>query len=287
MSNLSLIIKKNLASLARSIREMGNTQLLLKNEYFRLREEISSKMPHNPAGYGYKSYSQCDEDGIIDYIFSKIGERSRVFMEIGCSDGLENNTHLLVIKGWKGTWVDANHEKIKYIKRIVPDNSKLRVIEELVTEENICGLAADALRDHQGEFIDFFSIDIDSNDLDIVLKLLEHNSPRVVCVEYNPKFSPPIKVSVKSRTSGWCGDDYHGASLCAFADSLRFRGYTLVSCTLSGVNAFFVRSDEAHYFGAYPVEAIYQPARYYLRRLESGHSPSLKFLADSVSIVGS
>lgn len=284
MNNLRFIIKKKLASMARSIREMSNTQLLLQNEYVRLHEEILSKMPNNPAGYGYKSYSQCDEDGIIANIFSKIGEKSRIFMEIGCGDGLENNTHLLAIKGWEGSWIDANHQKIEHIKRAVPNNKKLKVVEALVTEENVCGLAADALHDHRDKLIDFFSIDIDSNDLDVLLKLLDYTSPRVICVEYNPKFYPPFKISVKSKTSGWSGDDYHGASLSAFADCLKFRGYALVACSLSGVNAFFVHNDEAHHFGAYSVEAIYQPARYYLRRLESGHHPSLKFLADSLRL---
>lgn len=280
MNGINMVIKKKFAAFVRSIREMNNTQLMLQNEYVSLREKISREMPHNPAGHGYKAYSQCDEDGIIDYIFSEIGEKSRLFMEVGASDGLENNTHLLAIKGWQGTWVDASHKKIEYVKTFIPKNEKLRIIEALVTEQNICELAIGALNGRHGQAIDFFSIDIDSNDLDVLVKLLGTTLPRVICAEYNSKFKPPIKISVKPLTSGWAGDDYHGASLSAFCDSLKNYGYSLVACSISGVNAFFVREDESHHFGSYPIEAIYQPARYHLRRLQSGHPPSLKFLSD-------
>ena len=44
----------------------------------------------------------------------------------------------------------------------------------------------------------------------------------------------------------WQKDDYFGASLRALADLGGRRGYSLVGCTTSAVNAFFVRSDILH-----------------------------------------
>ena len=46
----------------------------------------------NPAAlenYGYKVYSQNDEDGIIEEIFNRIGTTNKRFIEFGVQDGLE------------------------------------------------------------------------------------------------------------------------------------------------------------------------------------------------------
>jgi hypothetical protein len=46
--------------------------------------------------YGFKAYSQTDEDGIIQEIFRRIGVTTSTFIEIGVGDGLENNTFYMV-----------------------------------------------------------------------------------------------------------------------------------------------------------------------------------------------
>ena len=77
-------------------------QSTLSRELRDLRGELAQRMPQNPAAAGYKVYSQGDEDGIIDAIFRVVGEGSRVFVELGCGNGLENNTHYLLLRGWTG-----------------------------------------------------------------------------------------------------------------------------------------------------------------------------------------
>jgi hypothetical protein len=57
-------------------------------------------------GFGFKVYSQCDEDGIIQEIFRRIGTDNRRFIEIGCGDGSENCTAYLLHQGWSGLWID-------------------------------------------------------------------------------------------------------------------------------------------------------------------------------------
>ena len=52
----------------------------------------------------------------------------------------------------------------------------------------------------------------------------------------------------------WPDDDYHGASLAAWLEPMRERGYRLVCCTLAGSNAVSVREDLAQAFGDYPPE---------------------------------
>src|ERR1700758_747686 len=58
--------------------------------------------------YGFKVYSQCDEDGIIQEIFNRIGLTSSTFVEFGVGNGLENNTLKLLLEGWSGLWIEGN-----------------------------------------------------------------------------------------------------------------------------------------------------------------------------------
>ena len=88
----------------------------LRREIADLRAEVSAKTPGNPCAYGFKVYSQCDEDGIIEYILSKLGDLNRSFIEIGCGRGVENNTHYLLLKGYRGCWVDGSPENIAIIQ---------------------------------------------------------------------------------------------------------------------------------------------------------------------------
>ena len=281
-------LKDALKKAASTFREQFYEQASLRREYDRIKGQVATETPDNPALYGYKIFSQCDEDGIIAHIFSRIGAGGRVFVEIGCSDGLENNSHALVLNGWRGAWFDADSAKIRFLSSNLPPSPNLVIEREFVSASNIHSLVSSALQRLNVTAIDFFSIDIDGDDVNVVAAFLEKVKPRVVCVEYNAKFPPPMKIAIRPRPgpAGWAGDDYQGASLCSFADVLQGFDYKLVCCNLSGVNAFFVRTQEAGQFADFPIQRLYQPARYYLRRLASGHPPSLKFLADALSANG-
>jgi len=128
---------------------------------------------------------------------------------------------------------------------------------------------------------DFFSLDIDGNDRWVLEEALLGVEPKVLCLEYNAKFPPTLAVSIAYNARHcWANDDYHGASLRAFCECLG--GYRLVSCDLSGVNAFFVRKDLAADFPDLAVESLYQPFRERLTVPTVGHRPSLKWLRDKL-----
>lgn len=257
-------------------------QATVRQEYDRVRHEVELKTPGNPAIYGYKVYSQCDEDGILAYIFSKI-PGNHVFVEIGCGNGLENNTHALVLSGWRGIWLDGNEKNIKLIGNSILANDKLLFECRTVTPHNVVQILRSMLGRLSTQDIDLFSIDIDSNDIYVLSEALKDLKPKVLCVEYNAKFPPPMDIKVAPPPARWTGDDYQGASLSSFVNTLKPFGYHLITCNLSGVNAFFVRSEFAGEFPCYSPAELYQPARLYLRRLTSGHRASLKFLADTVN----
>lgn len=84
-----------------------------------LRTQLRTVMPDNPIISGWTSYSQTDEDSIIREILSRIAGKlapSNTFIEIGCSDGLENNTHQLILDGYKGFGLMAVRKKLILLK---------------------------------------------------------------------------------------------------------------------------------------------------------------------------
>jgi len=91
--------------------------------------------------------------------------------------------------------------------------------------------------------MDLLSIDIDGNDIH-VLDAIDVIRPRVVVIEYNGKFPPPMNVVQRYNPEHrWKGTDYGGSSLLAITKIAGRKGYSLVGCGIAGVNAFFVRDD--------------------------------------------
>jgi hypothetical protein len=131
-------------------------------------------------------YSQADEDGILDRICARLALGPGVFVEIGCGDGRENNTHLLLLKGWLGVWVDGDAANMAAIRAALPSSERLRLIEAHVTRENVVELLQPALA-ALGR-VDLLSVDVDGNDLPIAQAAVEALSPRIVVIEYNAKF---------------------------------------------------------------------------------------------------
>jgi hypothetical protein len=252
-----------------------------------LRRIIGEQTPTNPASCGWQSYAQCDEDGIIRECLSRISSVTRLtytFLEIGCGDGLENNTHQLLIDGFRGCWIDGNAENIEKISNSLDGlcHARLCIQYGFLSLENIDYCVADCMKKMDlTQEIDLLSLGTGGNDIHFVRSLLRTISPKLLCVEYNAKFPPPTRVEME-----YCphytrqGDDYFGASLQSWVDSLS--EYLLVSCNLSGANAFFVRRDCASPFKRFAPEKLYQPPRYWLTQARVGHPSSLRWLKQIV-----
>jgi hypothetical protein len=260
------IIRHRLHTLAVIERERYCQELLKSDKY-------KDKTRLEP--YGLKVYSQYEEDGIIQEIFRRIGPSSKVFVEFGVETGLENNTLKLLLEGWKGLWLEGNADYVALIRSKfsnVIHAGNLQVEEAFVDRDNINNLIGPH---YKGE-IDLISIDIDGNDI-YILENLKIVTPRVVVIEYNGKFPPPISIAQKYDAGHrWGGTDYYGSSLTAITKVAERKGYSLVGCTLAGVNAFLVRNDLVAdgFCRPFTAENHYHPARYFLwQTFVSGHPP--------------
>jgi hypothetical protein len=220
--------------------------------------------PKTLTYHGFSAYSMADEDGIIDEIFRRIGTANRQVFEFGCGDGLENNSTYLLFTGWSGVWLDGGAENIRAVENHFSrqiQSGKLKTKQTFITAENINSLVRESGVDPE---LDLLCIDIDGNDY-WVWKAIEGIRPRVVVVEYNGTFRPPHKiVQTYNPASRWNSSNYFGASLKALEELGREKGYALVGCNVSGIDAFFVRQDlVGDLFSApFTAEHHYRPPHY-------------------------
>src|ERR1700693_2389746 len=90
--------------------------------------------------FGYRVYSQSDEDGILHEIVRRIGAGSRTFVEIGTGDGLENNTLFLLTQGWRGLWIEGSRRRVATARKnlgVLVTDGRLRVGGRFVTAASI------------------------------------------------------------------------------------------------------------------------------------------------------
>ncbi|HXU04019.1 MAG TPA: hypothetical protein VN903_23825 [Polyangia bacterium] len=229
--------------------------------------------PLRLARFEGKVFSQNGEDGILAEIFRRIGVTNRQFVEFGSADGLENNTvYLLRMQGWGGVWLDGDDALIARARRHFAKEvgeKRLNADVAFITAENVEQLfAAHGVPKEP----DLLSIDIDRNDWH-VWKAIQAYRPRVVVIEYNSVFSPAIDWVVPYDGQKWWDHTVNfGASLKAYERLGTEKGYKLVGCNFSGINAFFVRDDLVgeKFAAPYTAENHYEPPRYWMTW--SGHT---------------
>jgi hypothetical protein len=196
----------------------------------------------------FRVFSQWGEDGIIQYLLSKVPISSTVFVEFGVDDYRESNTRFLLINNnWTGFLIvcDTNNlEKIRaqdYYWRY-----DVTAVQNFVTKDNINRIIENA---GISGGIGLLSIDLDGNDY-WVWKAISVVSPRIVVVEYNSVFGNRLAVTIPydegfDRTKAHYSNLYFGASMPALCRLAKERGYVFVGSNTAGSNAFFVRQDVA------------------------------------------
>jgi len=213
--------------------------------------------------YEYKKTSQNNEDGIIEFIFSKIGLKKINFVEIGF-DFYQNNSLNFLGKVNKGLFIDGSENKVIKLKSIIAllyPFKNINVVKKFIDKDNLNSIIDDHF--HNDQEIDFFSIDVDGNDYYLFENLKVR--PKVICIEYNFWYGPDVKCSVPyDKNFIWeTGSTYSGASLNSLCELAKRKGYYLIALESHCVNAFFIRSDLKNNFEIIDNIKYFRTPKYY------------------------
>lgn len=217
---------------------------------YKLTEEELAKLSYLP--YETKEgHTQHGETGIIELLTSNIKTPNKIFLEIGFGDGGENMTRDLMNNGWGGVGIDVHNEllALEY-----PKNFKYK--QMFVTPSTY----ETAFSDIPNNF-DFFSLDIDSFDFEVCKWALENNfKPKVVCLEFNPRFGPYVQASfpyrerIKKKLFNKHG--IYGASIAKFNALWTHYGYNYFTYDSSLTNIFFYDPIELNDISSYETHSI-------------------------------
>jgi hypothetical protein len=200
--------------------------------------------PTRPATWEFSGFSQNGEDGIIDCLCERLVEPNRYFIEIGASNGLENNTSWLAMaRRYSGLMIDGDSSKIaeseQTFKRL---NWSLEFACLMVTRQTVRDIERMALVRNP----DVLSLDIDSTDYYIAEALLAAGfRPRIFIVEYNSVYGPERSVTIpysdnfnrhRAHPTGY----YYGVSVMGLRHLFDRHGYRFLTVEQNGLNAFFV-----------------------------------------------
>ncbi|MFN9733859.1 MAG: hypothetical protein ACK544_07775 [Microcystis sp.] len=269
-------ILKNLKSLNSSSSKYQDRLTELQIDNYLLENLHKNPKYDNPKKlnrYEFKVFSQAGEDGIISEIFNRIGTTNKFFVEFGVGNGLENNSAYLLVIGWQGYWIEGSDRFCQSIRQSFEDliaNQQLTLKNTFITGENIEDLFR---KGNVPTELDLLSIDIDGNDY-WVWQAITNYRPRVVILEYNAIYPPESSWVMQYNPSHqWKYNSHMGSSLKALEKLGHQKGYKLVACSFSGVNAFFVREDllADHFCSPFSAENHYEPARYFLCSQKAGH----------------
>jgi hypothetical protein len=204
--------------------------------------------PAQPGTWEFSGFSQHGEDGIIDYLTRRLRQAHGYFIEIGASNGLENNTTWLALaRSFSGLMIDGNERDLAWCQYLLrPMNYGLVFQQMFVTRENVQTIRK--LARHPDP--DVVSLDIDGNDYHIASAMLSSGfCPKIWVVEYNSAFGPSRSVTIPYRAD-FRNDMAHGAniycgcSLAAWRSLMSKNGYHFVTVDASGTNAFFLQPNQ-------------------------------------------
>lgn len=242
---------RKVVEVALPVEALQNSQLVQRNLFFQYRDLLlrGAELPSFHDA-GFRVYSQSDEDGLLLYLFSLIGFKNRLLLDVASGVPIGGNTTNLIVNwGCHGLLLEGNGrlvEETSLFYQHHPDTALFppRIRQAWITAENINELVSQ--EGFPGE-IDLFSLDVDGVDY-WLWESLNAVSPRIVMVEYQDMFSAEESFTVPyspdfNRFS--IHPDYFGASLAAFVKLAKRKGYRLVGCNKYGYNAFFIRNDLA------------------------------------------
>jgi hypothetical protein len=200
--------------------------------------------PDIPRTWEFAGFSQHGEDGIVDYLCSKLLAPNFHFFEIGSADGLENcSAWLALARSYGGVMIEGNpYLSERAFHSLHGRIFNVQTICAMVNAENVSGL----MKASPHLDPDVFIIDIDSVDYYVLKRVLELGyRPKIIVTEYNSVFGPDMAVTIPyvinlGRADRHPSRLYYGVSLAAWTKLLAQFGYHFLTVETSGTNAFYV-----------------------------------------------
>ena len=256
-------------------RQLGEIQIeLSKKNYEKIKNIRDAEL---------KIFSQYGEDGIINYLLTKLNLNNKIqFVEIGTGDYEEANTRFLCeSRVCKGLLIDKI-EDIKFIqKRDFFWKNDLYFCQKSITPSNI-----DSIIKSYGFHKDcnLLSIDIDGNDY-WVLKNIDVSSIDIVVAEYNPIFGSNLSLTVPQ-------DDYfdrhklnkifYGASISAMIELMESKKFMFIGANRACNNAFFINRKKQNLFPNVAVEELKEYTNFTFREIKK-NSPQENYISNLIS----
>ena len=241
---------KQQSRLAISQIEINQRQLTLKySELYKKGKEFLPDLSET----GFRVHSQFEEDGLLLYIFSIIGAKTKKCVEIGTSDGTECNTsNLILYHGWRGLLIDGSEEMMKLGRMFFASHpnavlNEPKLVASWITKDNIDNILKS--NGFEGE-IDLLSIDIDGEDY-YILDAIKCVSPRVIICEINSAVPLEKALTIPYADDFNCWEKpfpenvFRSMSLAAANKLLKSKGYRMVGAHRLGFNIIFIKNGIA------------------------------------------
>ena len=243
------MIKKSIKKILNNLFQDHFDKKLILQAKFLSNINKKKKIVTNLEDIEFKVFSQWGEDGIIEWIISKINKLPEIFLEIGTEDYVESNTRfLLQNRNWDGYLIEANSEDVKKIKKKAFFwKHNLKISNSFINKENI---NTELKKMKIPKKIGLLSIDIDSIDY-WVLKEINEIDPVIIICEFNPIFGKKKELTVKYKKKFIRNDEhysnlFYGASIQAYVKLLKSRDYKFIGTNSAGNNAFFIKKNYSH-----------------------------------------
>lgn len=222
----------------------------------------------------FSVFSQWGDDGIIQYLISKLNLNQSSFVEFGVQNYLESNTRFLLMNNnWKGLVIDASENDIGVIRKdAIYWNYEITAVCHFINRDNINSILQS--NGFSGE-IGLLHIDIDGNDYWIWESINKVN-PVIVIMEYNSLFGDSRPITIPYDKDFYAPHAhysriYFGASISALCHLAEKKGYTFIGSNSNGNNAYFIRNDKANFFRALTPSEGYVYSRFRQNRDSRGN----------------
>jgi hypothetical protein len=202
--------------------------------------------------FGFRVYSQYEEDGLLLYIFAAIGFQTKRVVEMCAGDGREcMATNLIVNHHFDGLLFDGNAELVASGQEFFRKHkdtfwSPPKFQHAWITTHNVNRLLKD--NGFTGE-VDLLSLDLDGIDY-WIWKSIDVIQPRVCIFETNNIVPTDLSLTVPYSdefNSSWGKptpyEYFRSMSLRAMTELSLCKGYRLIGSHRHGFNVLFMRND--------------------------------------------